>query len=350
MYKLAVTVLLLMTLVPGMSLGEGADMYQLGADAANYAMAELGFEKGDVNVLALTNAGYPVIDGQTTDLCLDAVMEVSGCTPGKENLLNILSAPWKPLWIGFFNKNTGEAVYMKVNADASGFDVQEKDKIDAETVLANVDTWDPGVFSGMVRLANVWAHENTPYVVMKAAQLHDHICGGLLSGFLLAKYVEKELPIEDPANQSYKVISCPNWCKDDYFQVAWDCTPGKSGLFVKKLTAAETSALKAKYSTTESDTSYPFVAGMFIRWDASSNSGDGLVLAFDIDKGFDMSNVDIWPSWASRLKMDVLLMDAADTPENFVSTIKEFHLDNNDELVALQAAGVNPLKVLGVET
>ena len=75
------TMLLLLALVPGMALGDGVDMYQLGADATTYAMTELGFEKGDVNVLALTNAGYPVIDGQTTDLCLDAVMEVSGCTP-----------------------------------------------------------------------------------------------------------------------------------------------------------------------------------------------------------------------------------------------------------------------------
>jgi formylmethanofuran dehydrogenase subunit E-like metal-binding protein len=350
MDRFAATILLLMVLVPGMALGDGADMYQLGADAANYAMAELGFETGDADVLVLTNAGYPVIDGQTTDMCLDALVEITGCSRGKENLVNTQSPPWNPLWFGFFNKNTGEAVYMTANADASGFDVQVKDKIDAETVFANVETWDPGVFGHMLPIANVWAHENTPYIFMKAVQLHDHICPGISSGFLLARYVEKELPIEDPANQSYKVISCPNWCKDDYFQVAWDCTPGKSGLFVKKLTAAETSALKAKYSTTESDTSYPFVAGMFIRWDASSNSGDGLVLAFDIDKGFDMSNVDIWPSWASRLKMDVLLMDAADTPENFVSTIKEFHLDNNDELVALQAAGVNPLKVLGVET
>jgi formylmethanofuran dehydrogenase subunit E-like metal-binding protein len=343
MYKLAVMVLLLMSLVPGMAMGEGADMYQLGADAANYAVAELGFEKGDLNVLALTNAGYPVIDGQTTDLCLDAVMEITGCTPGKENLVNILSPPWKPLWFGFFNKNTGEAVYMKVNADASGFEVQEKDKIDAEYVLANVDTWEPGAFSGMLPIANAWAHENTPYIFMKAVQLHDHLCPGLSSGFMMARYVEKELPIEDPANQSYKVISCPNWCKDDYFQVAWDCTPGKSGLFAKKLSADETSALTEKYG--------PRVAGIFIRWDGSSNTGDGLVLGYGSNSNAtNAEDTASWPSWATRLNSILQLMDSADTPENFVSTIKEFHLENNDELVALQSAGVNPLKVLGVET
>ena len=36
--RFGVAVLLLMMLLPVMALGEGADMHQLGADAANYAM------------------------------------------------------------------------------------------------------------------------------------------------------------------------------------------------------------------------------------------------------------------------------------------------------------------------
>ena len=335
------TMLLLLALVPGMVIAEGVDMYRLGANATDYAMAELGFETGDPNVLALTNAGYPVIDGQTTDLCLDAVMEISGCSRGKENLVNIMSAPWKPLWFGFFNKNTGEAVYIKVNADASGFEIQDKDKIDAETVLANVDTWKPGNFSHMLPIVNVWAHENTPYVLMKAVQHHNHICGGLLSGFLLARYVENELPIEDPANQSYKVIACPNSCKDDYFQIAWDCTPGKSGLFVKYLTADEKNALKEKYNGTS-------VSGIFIRWNGSSNTGDGLVLGSISPTVGNTSNVDTWPSWATSLKSILGRMDSADTPEDYVTIIKQFHLESTEELQVLQGAGVHPLKVLGV--
>jgi formylmethanofuran dehydrogenase subunit E-like metal-binding protein len=339
----AVMVLLLMFLMPGLALGAGVDMYKLGADATDYAMSELGFEKGDANVLAITNAGYPVIDGQTTDLCMDAVMDISGCSRGKENLVNIMSAPWKPLWFGFFNKSTGDAVYMKVNADASGFEVQDKDKIDAKTVLANVDTWKPGNFSHMLPIVNVWAHENTPYILMKAVQHHNHICGGLLSGFLLARYVEKELPIEDPANQSYKVIACPNSCKDDYFQIAWDCTPGKSGLYVKYLTDAEKSALKEKYNGTS-------VSGIFIRWDGSSNTGDGLVLGSKSVNTGESSSTENWPSWASSLKSILGRMDSANTPEKYITTIKEFHLESAEELQVLQGAGIHPLKVLGVET
>lgn len=338
--RIIATTLLLLALVPGPALAEGVDMYQLGADAAEYAMAEMGFEKGDADVLALTNAGYPVINGQTTQICLDAVREITGCTPGKGNFLNILSPPWKPLWFGFFNKNTGDAVYMKVKDDGTGFAVQEMEKIDAETVLADVEGWEPGVFGHMLPVVNIWAHEKTPYIFGKAVELHDHLCPGVSSGFLLARYMEKELPIEDATNHSYRVIACPNWCKDDYFQMAWDCTPGKSGLFVKKLTADETSALTEKYGTR--------VAGIFIRWDAASKTGDGLVLGFDFDKATEMSGSEGWPSWAARLKQDIILMDAADSPETFVSTIKEFSLANEDELFALQGAGVHPLKVLGV--
>ncbi|UEC42178.1 MAG: FmdE domain-containing protein [Methanothrix sp.] len=337
---IATTLLLLLALAPGMALAEEVDIRQLGAEAAEYAMGEMGFERGDTDVLALTNAGYAVIGDQTTEECLDAVMEVTGCTPGKGNLLNILSPPWKALWFGFYDKRTGEAVYMKVKDDGTGYAIQEAEKIDAETVLADVEGWNPGVFDHMLPVVNIWAHEKTPYIFMKAVELHDHLCPGVSSGFLLARYMEKELPIEDATNQSYRVIACPNWCKDDYFQMAWDCTPGKSGLFVKKLTADETSALTEKFGTR--------VAGIFIRWDAASKTGDGLVLGFDFDKATEMSNSEGWPRWAARLQQDIILMDAADSPETFVSTIKEFSLADEDELFALQGAGVHPLKVLGV--
>jgi len=112
------------------------------------------------------------------------------------------------------------------------------------------------------------------------------------------------------------MIACPNRCKDDYFQVAWDCTYGKSGLFVKYLTEDETKVLTEKYNGTR-------VAGIFIRWDASSKSGEGLVLGFNFTKAEKMCNSGTWPSWASRLKEDLVFMDAANSPEEYVSAIKE---------------------------
>ena len=313
-----------------------ATMYQIGVDAAKYAMGEMGFERGDAHVLALTNAGYPVINGQTTEICLYAVMEVTGCNPGKGNLVNIQSHPWKPLWFGFYDKRTGEAVYMKVKDDGTGFAVQEGDKIDAETVLADVAGWDPGVFDHMLPIANIWAHEKTPYIFMKGVEHHNHVCPGITSGLLLANYVEDRLPIEDATNQSYKVISCSACCKDDYFVKAWDSTTGKKGMYATHLTADERNALREKYGVIAD-------RGIFIRWDASSKTGDGLALGLEYPQ-----TEEGWPRWAARLQQNIIMMDAADTPETFVSTIKEFSLANEDELLALQGAGVHPLKVLGI--
>jgi hypothetical protein len=48
--------------------------------------------------------------------------------------------------------------------------------------------------------------------------------------------------------------------------------------------------------------------------------------------------------------MDEILMDSANSPEDFVSTIKEFHLESLNDLQVLQGAGINPLRVLGVES
>ncbi|MDD3564243.1 MAG: hypothetical protein PHN90_01070, partial [Methanothrix sp.] len=91
------------------------------------------------------------------------------------------------------------------------------------------------------------------------------------------------------------------------------------------------------------------ISGIFIRWDGSSNAGDGLVLGGNSSSSSSSTNETAsWPEWATKLNGALLRMDSADTPENYVTTIKEFHLESREELQALQSAGVHPLKVLGV--
>ena len=97
---------------------------------------------------------------------------------------------------------------------------------------------------------------------------HDHLCPGVTSGLFLAKYVEEKLPINNITAESYKVIACPNWCKDDLLQMRWDATPGKSGMFVMALTDAEKKAV-------------PNIAGIYIRWNDTAKSGDALALGFN---------------------------------------------------------------------
>jgi len=51
----------------------------------------------------------------------------------------------------------------------------------------------------------------------------------------VAKFVESKMPITNISAESYRVIACPNWCKDDLLQMRWDATPGKSGMHPLKV-------------------------------------------------------------------------------------------------------------------
>jgi len=49
-------------------------------------------------VVVLTNAGYAVVNGSTTEGCLDGLTKASGATIGKANLLEVHSSRDKALW------------------------------------------------------------------------------------------------------------------------------------------------------------------------------------------------------------------------------------------------------------
>ena len=346
---------LILALAPGLTLAEDAVMKELGAKAAIEAMNQLGFEKGDDNVLAMTDASYAMIDGQTTEAAVDGVSEASGCTIGKANLLIIHRSKFSPLWFFFYDKESDEAVFLQVdeNADLSGddvFSVNSKEMIDADYMLENAEEWnqkfDDKVFGGnefsLTTIANIWAHPKVTYDFLQAACLHNHLCPGVSSGYFILNYVEKELPITDPTNQTYKVISCPVSCKEDAFQAIWDATPGKRGMYVKGLTGENRAALP-DYAKD--------AAGLYIRWDSSTNTGDGLVVGSNSTKIKELYGIEAcegpWCWWTSRLESDLAYMEYQDQPEIACSTIMEFEVDQ-DDLTLLQEAGVNPYVHLGI--
>jgi formylmethanofuran dehydrogenase subunit E-like metal-binding protein len=347
-----IATVLFLTLVPGLSLADNALMEELGIKAAEEAMQQLNVEKDDANVLILTDAGHAMVDGQTTQAAIKGLTEESGNSIGDGNLFQVLRAYWKPLWFYFFNRATGEAVFMEVDSQSLNTSLDDFKALPIEKVFstiskANVDidylenntdegnaTFNDKAFNGnefsLVGISNVWARGGS-FDFIQATCFHDHLCPGVTSGLFLAKYVEEKLPINDTSAESYKVISCPNWCKEDLLQMRWDATPGKSGMFVMALTDTEKKAV-------------PGIAGIYIRWNSTTNEGDALVLSYNSSS----FNSD-WtgPSWGSKLASDVALMDYVDTPEAFVSTIKEFKVDQAT-LSQLQNAGMHPLKVAGV--
>ncbi len=346
------TMVLLLALVPGLALADNAVMEELGSKAAKAAMQDLKVEKGDANVLVLTSAGHAIVEGQTSQAALKGLTAESGNSVGDANLFQVLRPHWKPVWFFFFNKATGEAVFLQADSQALNksqeeFKALSNNQVFSKISKANVDldylanhtdegneTFNKKAFNGnefsLAGISNVWARGGS-FDFIQATCFHDHLCPGVTSGLFLAEYMEEKLPITNVSTESYKVISCPNWCKEDLLQMRWDATPGKSGMFVMALTDSEKKAV-------------PGIAGIFIRWNETAKEGDALVLAYNSS-----SVKSGWkgPEWGSKLASDVVLMDYVDTPQAFVSIIKEFKVDQA-KLAQMQGAGMHPLKVAGV--
>ena len=100
-------------------------------------------------------------------------------------------------------------------------------------------------------------------------------------------------------------------------------------------------------------------AGLFIRWDMATRTGEGLVLAFNRTKAYQISELSksdlfgpqafgTYKWWWGRLKMDRDMMDYIDEPETVIETIKEFEVNSPSELLNLKSAGVNSRVMLGL--
>lgn len=351
----------------------------VGFKAADRAMKELKFHKGAPNILALTDAGYIAEIGEyTTEKALDGVIVTSGLSRGKGSLVNVHKPHNSPLWFAFFDKNSKDCIYLEAKSDVletyldrqrTGRDAAlrdfmklkdkeiftkvAKENIDADKLLGNPEAWQEKmvaqVFGGnefsLFTISNLWAM-GLPNDFLKVAELHDHICPGLTSGYLIAGYLKKNLPSSDPRKE-YTIIAIPPWCKDDALIQIFETNVGHKRLYVKHLTKEQMGQLP-EYAKN--------VANIVIRWEKGAETGDGIVVAFDWDKAFedsgtsrkDLKAFDTHRWWWMRLKMDIWMMDYLDKPEALISTIKSFTVNSPAEIDKLKSAGVNPLVELGI--
>lgn len=324
-------------------------MQELGQRAATLAMSELQFSPGTQNVMVLTNAGRAVVDGQTTERAVSGITKVSGLQ-NADNTLWVVNRPdYKPLWFYFYNKETGKGLYLepdtsfytKAESESSAVAVSDtfSKKVvvtgDLSQMLANTEVGDKtmkdlGSNSGVIAIANAWAH-GAPYDMMTAVMLHDHFCPGVSSGYILAKYIEDKMPIAD--GKSYVVISSPTWCKDDVFPMLWDLTPGKGGQYRYAISDADQETLAKKYGVRP--------AGIYILWDSKAKSGHAMLLGFKFDES-------AWtgPSWGEKPQKVIDMVENAGNPEKYVVVIKEFDV-SEDMLKKLEDPANNPYRVLG---
>ena len=306
---------------------------------------EVGYYKGNADVLVMTNLGY----SKGSEVYMDEFIEKSGISFDK-NIVFVHSPYYKPLWFAFFNKTTGDCIYIEVK---NGKIVKTaKENIKADRLLSNPEDWEKKmrkkVFNGnefsIITIANVWA-KGCPYEFLKCAEFHNHVCPGLISGYLIVKFLEKELPLKKC--EYYQILALPPWCKDDVFQVLFDSTVGKRRMYVK---AVDGLPFPSKQFPEELKN----IAGIYIAWNRSVGKGKAVMLAFDWDKACKMAGINrsdfkkfsTYHWWYVRLKLDLFLMDYLDKPETFVSKIKEFEVDSKT-LKKINTAGVDPLVELG---
>jgi formylmethanofuran dehydrogenase subunit E-like metal-binding protein len=361
----------------------------VGFRAADRAMKNLSFNKGSSNVLAITDAGYSIIEigagfpdtYYTTEGAIDGISATSGCTLGQGNLILLHQSIYNDLWFFFFDKNKGGCVYLEVDqeilknylddeaagdadyaafmslSDSTLFSKISKENIKPSRLIeaAGAGAWHhnftDGTFGGnefsVVTICAVW-DKGVSYEFIKSAELHNHICPGLTSGYFIARYLDENFPLEGE-NECYIVWSVPPWCKDDAFQIIFDATVGKQYMAVMYISQDIQDKIYPEYQN---------IAGIYIRFNEATGEAQAIVLGWDWSKaysdcgisGADFSDFSTYKYWWSRLRADVLLMDHE--PEEYVSTFKVVDLGNQGSVKNMMAnwmaAGSNPLVELGI--
>jgi formylmethanofuran dehydrogenase subunit E-like metal-binding protein len=298
------------------------------------AMTGLNVTKADQSFLVLTNATSVMTDGKSSLPILEQIQETTGAMVGKGNLLFFQRPQNAPLRIMLFKKSDRNAVI--ISADNAKWAVDTLDF--ALKTVSDPNFWKDAkdkyaagkdLFT-LATLGNAWA-EGAPYDFLKSAELHNHICPGLTSGYLMAHFILDHYPLEQ--GQKYTIISCPVWCKEDAFQVVMDQTPGKRGLVVKPLSAAQ----KEKITI-------PNPAGMVLIWDKKLKTGKGIALSFDFNalKG-------LYPEDTPKAASILYTAQYLSSPDKFVSAAAAFDLDETT-FNRINEAGTNPWEVAGLTT
>jgi len=295
------------------------------------AMKTLNISKGSGNLLVLTNAPYVKVNGACALPYLAQVQEVTGCSVGKGNLLFFQRSQSHPLRIMLFKKSTGHAVIISLKDQKP---IIEKLNLSVRTISEPSFWKTTGSLNAskdmftLAAIANMWA-KGAPYDFLKSAELHNHICPGLTSGYLMAHYILDKYPLQN--GERYTVVACPVWCKEDALQVVLDCTPGKKRMVVKPLSKEQQERISVKNP-----------AGMLLIWDAKNKSGKGVALSFDFDRLRSLASKD-----APKAAVVLAAADHLDRPDQFVSEAARFEL-NQGVYEDIVSAGSNPYAVVGL--
>jgi len=252
-----------------------------GGNFISNALNELGTEKGNGNLLCITNAGYGTLKGQTTEAFLDLFSNMTGCSMGTRSFLAIQTSYVDPLWCALYRKDHRRLIFIKWCETT--FKVQKVDL--AYDKIYQPENWKTnasGIIGGnnllfsLVSISSSWS-ENASWTHLKAAGFHNHYCPGVEVGYLIAQYLKNNLPLRE--GERYFFMGAPPYCPMDVLQVLFDATPGKQMVFSKTIDPKKIE----KYSGDLwfDNPPLPPLIAIALRVNAKSNICQGVVLGMD---------------------------------------------------------------------
>lgn len=325
------------------------NMYNLGEQAAILAQNALKFHKGDSNVALISSAGYVLLNGISTQGALDGVISITGTTLG--NLMNLKRAIWQPLWFTFIEKEASGQLNAVIVNYVNGalvispvYDISAdalKDDAYAKTVSA--------AFSGgaadkpyfqqdyyIVSLANQWA-VGAPYDFQISGIGGGCPGSGLSQGYLISNYILTNYPLG--AGQQYITISIPAHCKEQVIMDSLGVSAALGSYYTMGLSSYAANAN---------------LAGLFIIWSESTQSGQAILLNMDRNIINTMQNQDVgtnnyyyktmyWALW--YLEKAFPGQSRYTEAVSAFSVLKEISITEN-ELKTMLAAGGDPVKYI----
>jgi len=243
------------------------------------ARKDLGPEKGDERLLALTNAGYGSINGGSTEPFLDIISNVTACTMGTKSLLMVHTSEIDPLWCALYRKDNGHVVFLKwtgTQFEQKNYNIASDKILDLAVWKEQSDDFIGQYFFPIVSICNCWA-AGISWPMLKSAEFHGHICPGLNVGSIAYEYLKKNRPLR--GGEQYVFICSPTNCPADALQVLCNSTAGKALTFSTAMTKEDV----AKYSGDLwfKDCPIPPLVTIAMRVNKGGNSCEGVVLAID---------------------------------------------------------------------
>jgi len=329
----------------------------LGRYVAGQAAAALEEDWKAGECIVLSNAGYARPGGRSTQGCLDGVADITGSSVGQSTLIALQSRFDRPMWFAFYDRSSGHCAYYELHDQLAGkvlaghqvldkklFSRTDVARIDAETLFAEPEPFKARCRQGLfgqnvfrvVTVANA-ADRGCPNHALKAMQVHDHYCPGVTSGIMLAGFVQEQL-LKGFNQAECFVLSIDPWCKEDALTTLLNATPGKRSYGVVYPGQGEVETWPEPMNKVST--------AVFVKLE-KEKAWHGWLLSFDFDKA--RSEQDL-PAYGfpvlDKLASDLWFLEKLDSPEAFVSVVKEVELEQGVSPKTLLRPGSNPVTML----